>query len=464
MIAKLEAQRRAFRACPNRALADRKSDLKRLLAEVLAAQEEIVAAVNDDFGGRSRQETLLTEIYTTVSAIRHARANLAGWARPRRRAVPFTLQPGEAWLQPQPLGVVGIISPWNFPINLALIPLVAALAAGNRVLIKPSEYTPATSELLQRLLAGAFGEDQVAVVTGDAAVGRGFSALPFDHLLFTGSTSVGKEVMKAAAANLTPVTLELGGKSPALIAPGADLKAAAASIAYGKLTNAGQICIAPDYVLAPRDKLRGFVEEFSAAARRSYPGGTASAEYTAIIHDRHRERLAGYIKEARDRGVEVVAPFVEAGGATGRKLAPVVLVDPPDDLASMRDEIFGPILPVKPYETIDQAIEFINVRPRPLALYLFARDRDTERQVAERTISGGLCVNDTLTQFAVDDLPFGGVGGSGMGCYHGREGFDTFSYLKPVFRTRWYNPAALFRPPATKLQERIGRLLIGARK
>ena len=455
---KLDAQRQAFRALPNPTSEKRKDDLKRLLTAVLNHQEQIVSAINDDFGGRSRQETVLTEIYTTVSAIRYARANLAGWMRPRRRKVPLTLQPGEAWLQPQPLGVIGIIAPWNFPVNLALVPLVAALAAGNRALLKPSEYTPATGELLRRLLGGAFAEDQVAVIPGDAAVGREFASLPFDHLLFTGSTSVGREVMKAAAANLTPVTLELGGKSPALIGPGANMKTAAESIANGKLTNAGQICIAPDYVLAPRNEMRRFVGQFTAAARRLYPGGAVSDEYTSIINDRHRHRLDRYIKEAQERGIETVAPL---GEGTGRKLGPVLLIDPPEDLASMQDEIFGPILPVKPYDTLDQAIEFINLRPRPLALYLFTGDRRAERQVTARTISGSLCINDTLTQFAVEDLPFGGVGPSGMGRYHGQEGFDTFSYLKPVFRTRWFNPAVLFRPPATEFQRRIARLLIG---
>ena len=461
MTLNLDLPRRAFQARPHPTPAERKGDLKRLLSAVLDNQEELVAAVNQDFGGRSRQETLLTEIYTTVSAIRHARKNLTRWTQPRRREVPLTLQPGEAWLQPQPLGVVGIISPWNFPVNLALIPLVAALAAGNRVVIKPSEYTPATADLLRRMLGAAFPEDQVSVVLGDAAVGRTFAALPFDHLLFTGSTSVGREVMQAAAVNLTPVTLELGGKSPALIGPGADLKAAAAAIAYGKLTNAGQICIAPDYVLVPRGQLRPFVEEFSGAARRLYPGGIASDEYTSIINDRHSNRLLAYVEEARARGVELIAPWGEPSHPGGRKLAPVLALDPPDDLALMQDEIFGPILPVKPYDTLDQAIEFINGRPRPLALYLFTGSRGAERQVAARTISGSLCINDALTQFAVDDLPFGGVGPSGMGRYHGREGFDTFSYLKPVFRTRWFNPAALFRPPATGVQRALGRWLIG---
>ena len=458
----LDEQRHAFRANPNPPLAERKAELRRLLEAVLAQQDAIVAAVNEDFGCRATQETLLTEIYTTAQCIRHALGRLRGWIRARRRSVPLTLQPGQAWLEPQPLGVVGIIAPWNFPLNLSLIPLVAALSAGNRVMLKPSEYTPATTRLLSRLLGGLYPRNQVAVVTGDAEAGRAFAALPFDHLLFTGSTAVGREVMKAASANLTPVTLELGGKSPAIVAPGANLRDAAASLVYGKLTNAGQICIAPDYALVPSGTLRGFVDELVAAARRAYPGGVASPEYTAIINERHRERLQGYLEEARARGVEMIAPLGEAGeGGAGGKLAPMLLINPPEDLRVMQDEIFGPILPVKGYESIEQAIGYVNDHARPLALYLFTRDRALERLVAGRTTSGALCINDALTHFAVDDLPFGGIGPSGMGRYHGREGFETFSYLKPVYRTRWYNPATLFRPPATDLQRRLGRFLIG---
>ena len=452
-------QQAAFRDNPNPSLEQRRGWLAGLLKSMLARQEHLIAAVNADFSCRSRAETLYAEIYTTASAIRHARSNVASWMRPKPRPVPLTLQPGQAWIQPQPVGVVGIISPWNFPVNLALIPMAAALSAGNRVILKPSELTPATAEVLRELLGEAFTDDQVAVVTGDADVGREFAGLPLDHLLFTGSTAVGREVMKAASANLTPVTLELGGKSPALITRGARLGPAAASIAYGKLTNAGQICIAPDYVLIPRLGLRAFVEKFSEAARGFYPGGVESADYTAIISDKHHARLAGYVAEARSRGVEVIAPFGDGG--TGRKLAPALLLDPPDDLRVMQEEIFGPILPLKPYDSLDQAIQYVNARPRPLTFYLFTQDSSMRRQVLERTISGGMCINDTLTQFAVDGLPFGGIGPSGMGRYHGEEGFQTFSHGKPVFRSRLVNPAAIFRPPSTRLQRWVGRFLIG---
>ena len=460
MEAVLQAQRTAASAHPAPTGTQRKADLDRLLKAMLLRQNQAVQAVSHDFGCRSAQETLLTEIFTTASAVRYARAHVSQWMRPKRRGVPWILQPGRAWLEPQPLGVVGIISPWNFPINLALIPLVAAIAAGNRVMLKPSEFTPATAEWLRELLTAAFPQEQVAVITGDAEVGREFSSLPFDHLLFTGSTAVGREIMKAASANLTPVTLELGGKSPALIAPSAAMNEAASAIAYGKLTNAGQICIAPDYVLVPRTQMRPFVDAFCAAARGFYPEGTGCPEYTAIINERHHARLQGYTDEARARGVEVLEPL--GTNAAGRKFAPVLLVDPPDDLHAMQEEIFGPVLPVKPYDTLDQAIAFINARPRPLALYLFTRDRESQRQVLQRTISGSVAINDTLTQFAVDSLPFGGVGASGMGRYHGREGFETFSHMKPVYQPRWFNPAALFRPPLNRLQQRIGRFLIGS--
>jgi coniferyl-aldehyde dehydrogenase len=456
----LATQRAAFRSNPNPPALERKQHLGRLLATVLAHQEDMISAANRDFGCRARQETVFGEIYTTTNAIRHARRHVTGWMRPRRRPVPLTLQPGRAWIQPQPVGVAGIISPWNFPVNLSLIPLVAGLAAGNRVMLKPSEYTPATSDLLARLIAGTFDCDHVAVITGEADVGRAFSQLPFDHLLFTGSTAVGREIMRVASNNLTPVTLELGGKSPALVAPGADIAAAAASIAYGKLMNAGQICIAPDYALVPRGQLELFCEEFSRSARRYYPSGIQSSEYTSIINDRHHHRLTGYITEARARGVKVMWPLGEAS-ADGRKFAPALLIDPPDDLAVMQDEVFGPLLPIQTYGDLAEAIDFVNGHPRPLALYLFARDKQSIDRVIERTTSGGVCINDALTHFAVDDLPFGGMGASGMGRYHGRDGFDAFSHNKPVFRTGLWNPAVLFRPPVTEWQKKLGRFLIG---
>jgi acyl-CoA reductase-like NAD-dependent aldehyde dehydrogenase len=378
--------------------------------------------------------------------------------RRRYRDVALALQPARTWIEPQPLGVVGIISPWNYPVLLALGPLAAALAAGNRVMIKPSEFTPATADLLRRLLGEAFPADRVAVITGDAETGRAFASLPFDHLLFTGSTAVGRAVMRAAAENLTPVTLELGGKSPALVAEDADLGKAAADIAYGKVFNAGQTCIAPDYVLAPRDKRAELIEALRAAARRFYPQGTADENYTAIVNDRHYARLRGYLDEIARRGVETVPLLAESGA---RKMAPTLVLEPPDDLAVMQEEIFGPLLPVKTYAAWGDALDYINARPRPLTLYLFTRSSRVRDEVARRTTSGSLCVNDTLVHVADENLPFGGVGASGMGCYHGREGFETFSKLKPVFVRTVPGAGGVVRPPYGKIHRWMRKLLVG---
>ena len=438
--------------------AARRATLDRLDAAVLRQQEALIDAVNRDFGCRSKQETIFAEIFTTREAIKNARGNLQDWMRRRYRDVPLTLQPAKSWVEPQPLGVVGIIAPWNYPVLLALGPLAAALAAGNRVMLKPSEFTPATAALLQRLLGEVFAEDHVAVITGDAEVGRAFASLPFDHLLFTGSTAVGRAVMRAAAENLTPVTLELGGKSPALIAEDADLGKAADDIAYGKVFNAGQTCIAPDYVLAPRAKRAELIEALRAAARKFYPQGAADENYTAIVNDRHYARLRGYCEEIARRGVETVPLFAESGG---RKIAPTLVLEPPDDLAVMQDEIFGPLLPVKTYETFAEALGYINARPRPLTLYLFTRSSGVRDEVARRTISGSLCVNDTLVHVADENLPFGGVGASGMGCYHGREGFETFSKLKPVFVRTVSGAGGVIRPPYGKVHRWMRKLLVG---
>lgn len=454
----LDAQREAFSRDPYPPAADRKKHLSGLLGALLARQEDFAKAIDDDFGGRARHEVMFSEVFVSVTSIKHARSNLPEWMRSRRAPVDLPLQPARAWVTPQPLGVVGVIAPWNYPLFLSLGPLAGALAAGNRVLLKPSEYTPATSELLARLIASVFSPDHVAVVAGDASVGREFASLPFDHLLFTGSTAVGREVMRAASENLTPVTLELGGKSPAILAPGADTAKAARDLVYGKLLNAGQTCIAPDYVLAPRGNLRAFADAALSAIERYFPNAPGNPDYTSIIHDRHVRRLQNYLDEAASRGVEILPR--DRRPMTGRKLAPALLIDPPEDLRVMQEEIFGPILPLKPYDRLDDAIAYVNARPRPLVLYLFTKDRRTMDLVERNTISGALSVNETLVHCATESLPFGGVGASGMGHYHGRLGFETFSKMKPVFYRPFAGFGARLRPPYGKLHERIKKLLI----
>ena len=450
-----DRQRASFAAAPYPTAGERRANLRRLLDAVLGHQEEIASAIDRDFGGRSRDEVLFSEIYVAVNAVRHARRHVHGWMAARPRPVGWPLQPASAWVMAQPLGVVGIIVPWNYPVFLSIAPLAGAIAAGNRVMLKLSEYTPQTSALLARTLAETFPSDYVAAFTGDAAAGRRFAALPFHHLLFTGATAVGQEVMRAAAQNLTPVTLELGGKSPALVAPGANLKRAAADIIYGKLLNSGQTCIAPDYVLVHGDVLRPFVDALEQASQRYYCDGA----FTSIINDRHLQRLHSYLEEARARGVEAIQLGRPAQG--GRRLAPVILINPPEDLQVMREEIFGPILPLKSYQTLQEAIQYVNDRPRPLALYLFAQDRRVIERVLTHTISGGVCINDTLVHIAAEDLPFGGAGASGMGQYHGRDGFDTFSQLKPVFRRHWLGLGRLLRPPHSRVHDWMKRILIG---
>ena len=447
-------QAAAFAAAPYPLAGERRRNLTRLLDAILAHQDALATAIDHDFGGRSRDEVLFSEIYVAVNAIRHARRHLKGWMAPRPRHVGWALQPAQAWVLPQPLGVVGIIVPWNYPVFLSIAPLAGALAAGNRVLLKPSEFTPDTSALLAKIISTTFSPDVVAVALGDAAIGRAFAALPFNHLLFTGATAVGRDVMRAAAEHLTPVTLELGGKSPAIVAADANLERAASDIVYGKLLNSGQTCIAPDYVLVPGASLRPFVEALRKAVKQYYP----DARYTSIINEKHYLRLRGYLQEAAARGVETIALGSSPDGK--RSIAPTILINPPEDLKVMQEEIFGPILPLKTYDTIDQAIAYVNQHERPLALYLFTRSQQTIDRVITRTISGGVCVNDTLLHIAAEDLPFGGVGPSGMGHYHGQEGFDTFSKLKPVFRRRWLGLGRMLRPPHTRLHDWMRRILI----
>ena len=428
--------------------------LRRLLEDNEAAIE---TAIDSDFAGRPPIETQFAEIFPSLSEIRGAIKHGRRWMKPRSAGVSKWFLPARANVVPRPLGVVGIIVPWNYPLFLAVSPLVAALVAGNRAMVKMSEFTPAFSELFQRLIAAAFRANEVAVITGGANVAAQFSALPFDHLLFTGSTGVGRKVMGAASQNLTPVTLELGGKSPIVIAPGYPIEHAVQRVLVGKLLNAGQTCIAPDYALVPRAQVPAFVDSARRQAQAMYPAGLSDADYCSIVNMRQYERLAGYIEQARRAGADIVPLFsgAERNDATHR-LAPTILINPSPDLAVMREEIFGPLLSVIPYDDVKDAMAFINAQPRPLAMYWFDNDGKRAELALKNTHAGGVCFNETLLHVTQEDLPFGGVGPSGMGHYHGRWGFDTFSKLTPVFRQSRLNATKLFLPP---YKPRVAKML-----
>lgn len=451
----LEIQRAAFAADMLPSAASRRERLDRLYALVADNEQAILDAISADFGGRARQEMVLTELFIVLSAVRQQRRKLGRWMRSRRVATPLHMLPGSSELMPQPLGVVGNIVPWNYPCQLALVPAAAALAAGNRVMIKPSELTPAFSSLLAQLAAKYFSPAELAVIEGGVDVSRAFSALPFDHLVFTGSSTVGRQVAVAAAHNLTPVTLELGGKSPAIIDESCDLAESAPRLTFGKLFNAGQTCVAPDYALVPRARVADFVREVSAAATAMYPQFAGNAQYTSIISERHQARLRQLVRDAEEQGATVV----RLGADGERRMAPVLLLDVTPEMAVMREEIFGPLLPVVPYDTLQQAIAFINERERPLALYWFGRDRRNCQQVLSSTISGGVTVNDALWHAAQENLPFGGVGASGTGAYHGEHGFLAFSKQKPIYRQARLNGFGLFRPPYGRVFDTLADFL-----
>jgi acyl-CoA reductase-like NAD-dependent aldehyde dehydrogenase len=454
--------RELSRERPAPSLEERQDHLRLLLRLLFDHEERILAAVSSDFGNRAREETRLLEYLPLATGLRSAIKHLEEWMQPRSQDVHWAYMPGEATIVPQPLGVVGIISPWNYPLVLSLDPLAAALAAGNHVMLKLCEYAPATGALLAELLHRAFG-DRVRVVLGGAETGAEFSRLPFDHLLFTGSTHVGRLVMRAAAENLTPVTLELGGKSPAIVAPDFDLDRAAELIAFGKLSNAGQTCVAPDYAMVPEGALESFIAAFKRRVRASYPTLEHNPQYTSIISDRHADRIRGLLSDAESKGATLIRidPGHETEDPSLRKLRPTLVLDVTDDMEIAHTEIFGPVLPVFTYRTLNDAIAHVNARPRPLALYLFSDRRDTQDRVGERTVSGAFTINATMQHVGVDTLPFGGVGHSGMGAYHGVRGFETFSHLKPVFRTSRVNSLRLLLPPYGRRFEALVRLVIG---
>lgn len=453
----LARQRAAFLTDGTPTLAQRRADLKKLRALVIARRKEIEDALDADFGHRSRHETAVMEILALVQGIDYLRKNLRRFMAPSRRHVALPFRSASAHVEYQPLGVIGIMAPWNYPLGLALMPLATAIAAGNRAMIKPSEFTPLTSELLKALLAEAFSEDQVAVVTGGPAVGAAFAALPFDHLLFTGSTQVGRAVMKAASDNLVPVTLELGGKSPVIVARGHANERTVSSIAYGKLANAGQTCVAPDYVMVHADDKDTFAAAYDRAVRALYPEGPASDDYTSIVNERHFDRLRGLVDGARAKGARVVTvgAKAESGKTRPHTLAPTLVLDVTDDMALMQEEIFGPVLPVVVYRDIDEAIVYVNARPRPLALYYFGADDADQQKILSRTTSGNVGINNTLMHYVQDDLPFGGVGPSGMGCYHGIEGFRSMSHAKGIYAQGRWNVANLLRAPFGRMIDTV---------
>jgi coniferyl-aldehyde dehydrogenase len=454
----LDRQQSAFIREGPPPLGQRLDHLDRLRKAILSHRGQLVEAVNEDFGHRSHQETSYMDLMPLLQGIRYLRHNLERWMQPQRRRVAPQFMPGSNRVVYQPLGVVGIISPWNYPVSLALMPLATALAAGNRAMLKPSELTPATSDIIRSMLGEYFSEEQVAVVTGDAAVAAAFSSLPFDHILFTGSTSVGRAVMRAASDNLVPVTLELGGKSPVIVERGSPLKRAARSIAWGKLGNAGQTCIAPDYVMVADDEIEDFISIFTSEVETLYPDIAVNPDYATIINDHHYQRLVGWLDEARAKGARIQEIGSVAPGRRRthpRTFLLVIVTDVTEDMAVATDEIFGPILPLIPYGTLDDAIAYINARPRPLALYFFGPDGPGRRQVIRHTTSGNVAINDTLLHYAQDDLPFGGNGASGMGAYHGREGFKTLSHAKGVFKQAKLNFADSIRPPFGRLFDRV---------
>ena len=420
--------------------------------------EKLSEAMAADFGHRSLDQSQRTDIEGSVGPLKHAKKHLRQWMKPERRKVmfPLGLFGAKGRIEYQPLGVVGCISPWNFPVNLTFSPLGGIFAAGNRTMIKPSEFTAQTSELMKELFAEAYDEDEVAVFTGGPDVGGAFSRLPFDHLLFTGATSIAKHVMRAAAENLVPVTLELGGKSPVVIGRSADMKLAASNIMAGKTMNAGQICLAPDYVFLPEESRDEFVDSARDSVASMYPNLKDNPDYTSIVNERHFDRLNSYLDNAKAKGadlVEINPANEDFSQQQHHRIPPTIILDPTEDMQVMQEEIFGPILPVKQYKDLDEPLDYINSHDRPLGLYYFGKEKSEENKVLNHTTSGGVTVNDVVMHVAQEDLPFGGVGPSGMGSYHGIDGFKNFSHAKAIYtqsKTVSKMAAAMMRPPYKK--------------
>ena len=457
----LAQQQKSFKSAPYRSYQQRIEDLKTLKIMLLDNQQQFIETLSQDFGHRSEDDSIIGDIFTSISGINYSIKRLKSWMKPKSRHVSLILQPARASIIYQPVGVVGIIAPWNYPIFLALGPLTAALAAGNNAMIKMSEYTPRTASLLADLLGKSFSKDKVALVSGDAKMAATFSALAFDHLFFTGSTVVGKLVMQAAAKNLVPVTLELGGKSPAVIDKDMDIKTAVSRFILGKTLNCGQTCVAPDYVLCPENKIDELVEALRQLYTKMFPSISNNKDCTSIVNQAQYSRLLGLLDDAKNKGARVL-PLSNDSGEAGQRQIPLTLVlDTTDDMTIMQQEIFGPILPIIGYQNPQQAIEYVNSHPRPLALYIYSFNKQFQQDLLLQTHAGGVCINDAAFHVANEDLPFGGIGSSGMGQYHGEEGFKTFSHAKPVLtRGRISTVSLLFPPYGKSIHKLIYKIFI----
>ncbi len=441
----------------------RKERLQRCIDMLVDHQDDLVNALDEDYGGRSPYLSKMSEIMQPISHLKHAIKHVDKWMKPEKRAAmfPMGLLGGKARIEYQPLGVIGIMSPWNFPMAMVFHPLANALAAGNRAMIKPSEFNPKTAALLEKLFREYFSEDEIVVVNGGPEAGAAFAGLDLDHIIFTGATSIGRMVMLAAAQNLTPVTLELGGKSPTIISKTTDVKQAAEKIVSGKTMNAGQVCLSPDYVFVPESELENFISSARQTFQEMFPTVSGNSDYVAVINSRHYERIAGYINEAKDAGVRVEALQDDAYSPEEQRIPVHVIINPDESLKVMQDEIFGPILIVKTYNELSECIEYIADHPHPLGLYYFGDDKAEQQYVLENTQSGGVTINDVIMHISNIDLPFGGVGNSGMGNYQGLEGFKTFSHARSVYTQGWLNLPKLAGTNPPYNSEKLDKLFGG---
>jgi coniferyl-aldehyde dehydrogenase len=432
-----------------------------LKQQLLAHQTPLVEALAKDYGHRSHDDSLISDILPCINHINYTLKHLKKWMKPSRRHAGLLLSPAQVRVEYQALGVVGIIVPWNFPVMLSMGPLVTAIAAGNCAMVKMSEFTPNTNRVIKALLAQCFTTEKVCVVEGEADVAAAFSALPFQHILFTGSTQVGRHVMKAAAENLTPVTLELGGKSPTVIAQDMPITLAVERLIYGKCLNAGQICVAPDYVLCPEAKVDEFIHAYQVQFNKMYPDFEHNPDYGNIINERQHDRLLAVLEDAKSKGANITSATSSLPASTSRKLPTQLITQVTDDMLLMEEEIFGPLLPIIPYKTLDEAINHIKSGARPLALYIMSLDKAVQQQILSQTHSGGVAINETVLHVAADDAPFGGIGPSGMGHYHGKEGFLTFSHAKTVLSSGRFSTSSLVHPPYGKtLQSLLMKLFL----